>query len=180
MTRQFRMAPMDGLNLGLSIFVGAIPLVFLLSPACSARFGQPGTPVLFIGALTGSVALLIVALLVGIAVYARPSRFVLSPEGLRVVWPVRERMIPLRDLAGVEVLDRSQFRARFGLGVRIGAGGFLGGFGWLKTGPQTFDFYVSRVDRYALVQVRGGNPLLITPERLDEFVRELQALVGPA
>jgi hypothetical protein len=173
-TRQFRMAPMDALNLVLTVVVGVIPLPIVAPAILAAAFGQPGTPVLFIGALTGSIALLIVALLAGIALYARPSRFVLSAEGLRVVWPVRERMIPLRDIAGVELLDRAQFRSRFGMGMRIGAGGFLGGFGWLKTERQTFDFYISRIDRYALVQVRTGHPLLITPEALDEFVRELQ------
>ena len=177
-TRTFRLAPMDGLNTALSVAVGALPILFLLPPILAALFGQPGTPVLLIGGLTGTITLLVLALLAGIALYARPRHFVLAPEGLRVVWPVRQRLIPWRDVAGVEVIDRATFRARFGTGVRIGAGGFLGGFGWLKTERQTFDFYISRVDRFAIVQVRTGHPLLITPAPLDDFAREVQARLG--
>jgi len=179
-TRAFRMAPMDALNTVLTVVVAVIPLGFMTPPVLSAAFGQPGTPVLLIGGITGSISLLVVALLAGIALYARPTRFVLSPEGLRVVWPVRERMIRLGEITGVELIDRAEFRSRYGRGVRIGAGGFLGGFGWLKTDRQTFDFYISRVDRFAVVYVRTGHPLLITPESLDEFVRELHARLGQA
>ena len=174
-TRTFRLAPMDRLNAVLSVVVGAIPLLILLPPILAGLFGGPGTPVLLLGGLTGTIALLVVALLAGIALYARPRSFVLGPEGLRVVWPVRERLIPWRDVVGVEVIDRAAFRSRFGMGMRIGAGGFLGGFGWLKTERQTFDFYISRVDRFAIVQVRKGHPLLITPAALDEFAHEVQA-----
>jgi hypothetical protein len=170
---------MDGLNTALSVVVGAIPLLFLLPPALGAAFGQPGTPVLLIGGLTGTVALLIVALLAGIALYARPQKFVLDAEGLRVVWPIRQRLIPWRDVAGVEVIDRGPFRARFGTGMRVGAGGFLGGFGWLKTERQTFDFYISRVDRFVIVQTRSGHPLLVTPESVEEFAHEVQAHLAP-
>jgi hypothetical protein len=173
--RTFRLAPMDGLNTALSVVVGAIPLLLLLPPILVGLFAEAGTPVLLVGGLTGTTALLVVALLAGIALYARPRQFEAAPEGLRVVWPVRQRLIPWREVVGVEVIDRASFRARFGSGMRIGAGGFLGGFGWLKTERQTFDFYISRVDRFAIVQVRSGHPLLITPEALDEFAREVQA-----
>lgn len=174
---RFRLAQMDGLNLALSVVVGALPFVFVLPPMCGVALGPPGTPVVVFG-LTGGIGLLVLALLVGIALYARPRELVLAPEGLRLVWPVRQRLIPWREIVGVELIDRAAFRARFGLGMRIGAGGFLGGFGWLKTERQTFDFYVSRVDRFAIVQVRTGHPLLITPERLDEFARAVQTHLG--
>jgi hypothetical protein len=172
------MARMDGLNAALSVIVGAIPLLILLPSILIGLLSPPGAHVLVVGGLSGVIALLIVLLLAGIALYARPSRFELAPEGLRVVWPVRQRLIAWSEVVGVEVIDRAAFRARFGMGMRIGAGGFLGGFGWLKTERQTFDFYISRVDRYVIVQVRRGDPLLITPEALDEFAHEVQARVS--
>jgi hypothetical protein len=115
--------------------------------------------------------------LVVVLVYAsvwlawRPVRFELEGEQLHIVWPVRSRSISTRAVVGARVLTSPEFRSEFGYGVRIGAGGLWGGFGLLKTRRATFSMWISRLDRMVLVELRGARPLLITPERPEEFVK---------
>jgi hypothetical protein len=57
--------------------------------------------------------------------------------------------------------------------MRIGVGGLWGGFGWLWTAKKGFlEFYISRAEGLILIELRQGNPLLITPENPERF-REL-------
>ena len=76
-------------------------------------------------------------------------------------------------------LSRKEFKARFGLSARIGAGGLWGGFGWLWTSKGgILDFFISRTDDFVLVERREQRPLLVTPSEPDEFVRELRRIAG--
>lgn len=149
-TWRFALAPMDGLNLGLTVVVGGmvacIPFVSLL--------------------------------LAGIWLYLRPTCFELSPAGLDLVWPLRRERIPLGTLAGVERLSRAALNGRYGTGYRFGAGGFGGGFGQLITPKQTFRMYISRVDEHVLIHTREGLPLLLTPADAAGFVERLESLGG--
>ena len=74
------------------------------------------------------------------------------------------------------MLSREAFRREFGWGVRIGAGGLWGGFGWLYTSKGLVGLYVSRTDRVVLVRRRAGRPLLVTPEDDERFVAALRAV----
>jgi hypothetical protein len=103
----------------------------------------------------------------------RPTRFELSEAGLRLVWPTRNDLVHLRDIESVESLLPKAFKARYGRGMRIGAGGLWGGFGWCWTPKVMFRLYLSRLDRYIIVHTRRGRPLLITPARPDEFIAQL-------
>jgi hypothetical protein len=178
-TRSFRLAPMDGLNLGLTVVVGLmvlpIPFVLLLVPTVLAGGAPPGI-LLMLSCITLPIAVLIVGIFVGIPVYARPLRFVLSPRGVIVIWPVRQRLIPWSTITAVERLSRAELRARYGRGMRVGAGGFLGGFGWYVTPSCTFHFYVSRIDYSVIVHIRGDKPWMITPEAPEELVGMADAL----
>lgn len=179
-TWTFRLAPMDGLNLALSIFsfvLLVVPISVVL-PATLLMSLDPASGYA-VAATFASTITLMVLLFGSIALYARPSRFELSPEGLRVVWPVRQRMLPLADLHWVEAVSKHELRQRYGTGMRVGAGGFLGGFGWYVTGAGKFHFYVSRVDYAVLVHVRGDHPWMITPERPMEFVEVGRGLLRP-
>jgi hypothetical protein len=60
--------------------------------------------------------------------------------------------------------------------MRIGAGGLWGGFGWLYTRKGLLDLYVSRTDRFVLVRLRTGRPLLITPDADERFVAAFRAV----
>jgi len=106
----------------------------------------------------------------------RPTAFELDAAGLEIRWPLRSQRIAAGDIAGADLLSRESFRRDFGWGMRIGAGGLWGGFGWLYTRRGLVDLYVSRTDRFVLVRRRAGRPLLLTPERDESFVDALRAL----
>jgi hypothetical protein len=112
----------------------------------------------------------------GVWLLGRPTAFEVDASGLRIRWPLRRQEIAARDLAGAETLSRETFRRDFRWGMRIGAGGLWGGFGWLYTRKGLLDLYVSRTDRFVLVRRRIGRPLLLTPERDEAFVDALRAL----
>jgi hypothetical protein len=184
MSRQFRLAPMDGLNRVLTIVVGVVML-----PALAPMIGLPvillasGAPT-GVGLIVGGISLVLGAAiglgLAAIPLYARPRRFELDTDGLRVVWPIRSKLVPWGEIALVEQVSSGEFRDRYGWGMRIGAGGFLGGFGWLSTSKQTFHLYISRVDYAVLVHLKNDKPWRITPESPEEFVRDARAFLGPA
>ena len=115
------------------------------------------------------------------AVYAhvwlvwRPTCFEVDVGVLRIVWPVRTREIPRRLIGDVRAMTAAELRARYGFGVRIGAGGLWGGFGLYWTRTTTFSFWVSRTDRMVVVEVTGARPLLVTPEDPERFVAMLRA-----
>jgi hypothetical protein len=148
--RRFPLAPMDGLNLGLTVGVG-----LLVAPI-------PG----------------LALLLAGVWLTMRPTCFELSREGLEIVWPLRRERFPLAAFTGVERLSRAELGARYGRGFRYGAGGFGGGFGQLITPKQRFRMYISRLDEHVLLHVRTGLPLLISPNDAPAFVQCLEELAG--
>jgi hypothetical protein len=158
MAETFRLAPMSPLVLTLTVVLLAMPLVF------------------FVGALLGTRVLAVPALLV-IATYAwvwlrfRPSRFVVRHDALEVRWPLKRRAIPRGEIATVRRIDRQALRREVGWGMRVGAGGLWGGFGWLWTSRRGIvQMYVSRTDRFVWIERAGGRPWLITPERPEAFV----------
>jgi hypothetical protein len=67
----------------------------------------------------------------------------------------------------------ADFRAEYGLSIRIGAGRLWGGFGLLKTRRTTFSMWILRTDRLVIVELRGARPLLLTPETPERFVAAL-------
>jgi hypothetical protein len=157
---------MSHLILGLTTLLLAIPgalvALALLQGGRSAVLLGPG---LFVGALY-----------LGVWLYARPTRFEVAADALRIVWPVRRQSIPRDEVSSARLTDARAIRSEFGWAVRIGAGGLWGGFGWLWTTRRGLvDFYVSRTDGLVLLERRGGRPLLLTPERPAEFVRALGA-----
>jgi len=160
----FRLAPMSGLILGTTGALFLIPIGFLAAPLLDPR--------LFPLALTGGAFALLHAF---IWLYMRPRAFVVSPEGLDIVWPLRRRLIPRADLLGASEVGRDELRREFGLLLRVGVGGLWGGFGlaWSSRGEH-LGLYVSRhADGFVLVRCRATRPLLITPERPAEFAAAL-------
>jgi len=153
------------------------PMIFWMSAAVLVL-----PPVLFYagskvsGLLGVAPAVFVLAIYVFIWLYMRPSHFELSPTSLDVVWPIRRFSTALFDIQSIELLEGSEFRNRYGYGMRIGAGGLWGGFGLLKTRSETFRFYISRLDRYVLIRTASAPPLLITPTDPEDFVRTLELL----
>ena len=167
---RFALAPMSTDIRVLTWVVLAIPLVLYLG----ALQAHGPARVVLVG-----VTALAVALYASVWLWWRPSAFEVSPAGLRIQWPLRARSIRARDLAEGVVLTRDAFRREFGWGMRIGAGGLWGGFGWLYTRKGLLDLYVSRTDRVVLVRLHAGRPLLVSPQDDGRFVAALRAVAVP-
>jgi hypothetical protein len=148
--------------------IRAFTLVMLLLP-----------PALAMGAAAGARPLLIPALFL-ILIYGwvwtrfRPTRFVVRPDAVKVIWPLRRRELPRDQISAVRLLSPQELKEQTGRGVRVGAGGLWGGFGWLWTARRgVVQMYVSRVDGYVWIERGTERPWLITPERPEAFVRAL-------
>src|SRR3974377_781387 len=160
-TRSFRLARMSPLML-------TPTLLFLVLP-----------PMLLVGALfgrhqLGAPALLLLGIDAWVWLRFRPSRFTVQGSGLEVIWPLKCRHIPRESIVSARVIDRQELKREIGWGMRVGAGGGWGGFGWLWTkrrggGPVVF----SRTDGFVWIERAGDRPWLVTPEEPEEFVRAL-------
>lgn len=161
MAESFRLARMSPLILALTAFLLALPLAFLAGPLFGWR-------------LLAVPALLLVAIYAWVWLRFRPSRFDVRRGGLQVIWPLKRSEIPREDISSVRVIDRQALKREIGWGMRIGAGGLWGGFGWLWTKRRGIvQMYVSRTDRFVWIERASGRPWLITPEQPEGFVRAL-------
>jgi hypothetical protein len=145
----------------LTLVVAALPAAFL------------------IGGMTGARVLRVPALLL-ILTYAwvwtrfRPTAFVVHPRTLEVIWPLKRRQVSREEITAVRLVGRDELRRQVGWGMRVGAGGLWGGFGWLWTSRRGIvQMYVSRLDGFVWIERGGERPWLITPERPEAFVRAL-------
>ena len=162
---RFALAPMGRSIRWLTGALLAIPLLLVVA-------GLAAPEVRFLVALGALVA----ALYAGVFALWRPSAFEVTPASLVLHFPTRRLEVPAHEVVSARPIDAAAFRAEYGFAVRVGAGGLFGGFGWLWTRRGGWvEFYVSRVDGAVLVERRGREPLLITPERPEAFVAALRA-----
>ncbi len=159
--QSFRLARMSPLML-------ALTLLFLVVP-----------PLVLVGALFVRHELLAAALLV-LAIDAwvwlrfRPSRFTVQGSGLEVIWPLKCRHLPRESIVSARVIDRQELKREIGWGMRVGAGGIWGAFGWLWTTRRgVVQMYISRTDAFVWIERAGDRPWLLTPEEPEQFVRAL-------
>ncbi len=159
----FRLAPMSAVIAAMTVVVLAIPAVFLLIAANGGR-------------LLATPGFLVIAIYMWVWLRFRPTAFVIHGDALEVVWPLKRRRILRADIASVRMVDRREIREQIGWGMRVGAGGLWGGFGWLWTSRRGIvQMYISRTDGFVWIERRGDRPWLITPERPEEFVKTLMA-----
>lgn len=156
-----RLAPMSPSILALTLFLLTLPVVFVV-------FALYSTWLMVIPA-----AFLLV-MYVWIWLWFRPSTFAIRPDAVEIVWPLRRREIARRSIVHARVLDQAALRREVGWGMRVGAGGLGGGFGWLWTTRRGLvRMYVSRVDSFVWIERGAEQAWLITPDRPDAFVRAL-------
>src|SRR5215831_15565109 len=117
-SRAFPLAGMDPLIWMLTVGLLLLPVIFF----ATVVFG--GSPLLIPGAL-------IVALYAWTWLRMRPTRFVVSPAGLEVVWPLKRSRILCHEIASVRTIDAPALKREVGLAARVGVGGLWGAFGWL-------------------------------------------------
>jgi len=157
----FELAPMCTLLRTLTLVLAALPVTFLLA-------GNVGPRALYLPAL------LLLLTYGWVWSRFRPTAFVVHPDSLEVIWPLKGRRIRRDGISSVRVIDRQELRQEVGWGMRVGAGGLWGGFGWLWTSRRGIvQMYVSRLDRFVWIERGKERPWLITPERSEEFVAAL-------
>lgn len=160
--RNFRLAPMCTLIRTLTLLLLALPLALIIAS-------------LFGATLLALPALLLIAAYAWIWLWFRPTGFIVHPDGIQVRWPLKRREIPREGISNVRVIiDTQQLKQEIGWGLRVGAGGLWGGFGWLWTRRRGIvQMYVSRTDGYVWIERAGERPWLITPEQPEAFARSL-------
>jgi Bacterial PH domain/Protein of unknown function (DUF3093) len=159
--QSFRLAPMSPLIWTLTLALLAVPVVFF----SAAMVGRH---------LLTVPALCVVVLYVWVWLRFRPTRFVVYPDRLEVRWPLKRRSIPRKDIAEVRLIDKRALHSAIGWGMRVGAGGLWGGFGWLWTQRRGIvQMYISRTDGFVWIERVGDRPWLITPAQPAAFVRAL-------
>lgn len=158
---RFRLARMCSVMWLLTLVLAALPLAFGIGAAFGAR--PLGVP-----------ALLLLLIYGWVWTRFRPTAFVVHPLAVEVIWPLKRREIRRDQISSVRLIDRQELRREVGWGMRVGAGGLWGGFGWLWTQRRGIvQMYVSRLDQFVWIERRGTRPWLITPERPDAFVQAL-------
>ena len=146
---------------GLTLALLALPLAFSIGAAVGAR-------------LLAGPAVVLMLIYAWVWARFRPTAFVVHPHALEVIWPLKRREIRRDQISAVRLIDRQELRSQTGWGVRVGAGGLWGGFGWLWTERRGIvQMYVSRIDRFVWIERGSARPWLITPDRPEAFVRAL-------
>lgn len=160
------MAQMSGMIRTTTSALLLLPIGFLAGAACGQSFlAVPGV--------------LLLVLYSWVWLRFRPRRFVVSPDALNVHWPLKRRRIWRRDIAAVRLVDQVALRRDIGWGMRVGAGGLWGGFGWLWTQRRGIvQMYVSRTDRFVWIERISARPWLVTPDDPEGFVRALSSEPG--
>jgi PH (Pleckstrin Homology) domain-containing protein len=158
---RFGLAPMCRLIRVMTIVIAALPAVFLIAGALGPR-------------ILWSPALVIIIVYAWVWTRFRPTAFVVRSHALEVIWPLKATEISRDQITAVRLVDRQELRQQVGWGMRVGAGGLWGGFGWLWTSRRGIvQMYVSRLDGFVWIERGAERPWLITPERPDAFVRAL-------
>jgi hypothetical protein len=157
----FRLAPMSTDIRVLTALLLAIPVGMIVGLLA-------GTRVLYIPLA------FVVAIFAWVWLRFRPSSFVVHPDSIEIIWPLRRRTMPRASIVSCRILDAAQLKREVGWGARVGAGGVWGGFGWLWTQRRGIvQMYVSRTDTLVWIERGRDRPWLITPEHPEEFVRTL-------
>lgn len=159
----FRIAPMDTMIRNITLVLLALPVLFVLSAVFSRAFLIAPT-------------ILVVAIYFWIWLRFRPTQFVVRQDVLEVIWPLKRRQIARDTIADVRIINGCDLKQQVGWGMRVGAGGLWGGFGWLWTQRRGIvQMYISRINELVWIDRTTGRPWLISPERPQEFVQALSS-----
>ena len=158
---RFALARMCPIMRRLTLLLAVLPVVFLIAALFGAR-------------LLGGPALLLALIYGWVWTRFRPTAFVVHPHVLEVIWPLKRRELRRDHISAVHLIDRRELRRQVGWGMRVGAGGLWGGFGWLWTERRGIvQMYVSRMDQLVWIERGRERPWLITPDQPEAFVRAL-------
>jgi hypothetical protein len=159
----FRVAKMSPLILVFTAVALGLPVLL----GVVAMGNNPAATVLRV------TVLFLVLIYAWVWLWMRPNRFELSPDSFDVVWPLRRRSIARDNVLHAEMITLAEFKRRYGFSMRIGVGGLWGQFGYSYTREGLVDTYFSTMGPWLLLQVRGGRPLMISPEDPQQAMRAL-------
>jgi hypothetical protein len=162
-TKTFLLAAMCPVTLVVTLVLLALPVGFFVAALSGARFHV-------------APCFIVIALYLWIWLRFRPTCFVVHERSLEVIWPLKQRELLRHTISSIRLLDRAALKREIGWGLRLGAGGLGGGFGWLWTKRHGLvQVYASRTDGFVWIERINERPWLITPERPEAFVRALSA-----
>ncbi len=137
--------------------------VLLLALTVSVIFdvGYGVFPLIFVGAA---------AVYEGVCLFLRPDHFRILPDGLRIGWAFRHRLLGRQQIQGVRMVSAAE-SGRLGVPHNLGVLGFFGRTRSERLGPV--EAYITEKEAMVLIERRNDRPLLITPERPGVFVEIL-------
>ncbi len=155
----------------------SFPLAPMTRPMTALTAGLLAMPVILLGLAQasplavsmGSTAGLLMVLFVAIWLVARPARYDVGEDGITMVFPVWRRTVPWTAVRAARTFAGDAFTREVGWGMRVGAGGLFGSFGWLVTSIGTLEMYVSRRSDLVLVECEGRKHLLVSPSDAQAF-----------
>jgi len=119
-------------------------------------------------------AAFLILLSAGVWLWMRPTHYEISSRTLTVVWPLRKYIMTRGSIVRVRVLDSREMKKELGSALRIGVGGLFGGFGLLWTRNRgLIRFYITRCDRFVMIERKDGRSFLITVDDPAGMVKEL-------
>jgi len=99
-----------------------------------------------------------------------PQAYAVEPGNLIVQRPGTDVTIPLAGIQRIEIVPGWPiFRGAIRLFASGGAFGFYGGF-WNST-LKRFIAYATRMDKVIILYRTNGNPIVVSPDEPEEFVR---------
>jgi hypothetical protein len=159
----FQIAPMCTMIRIITLVLLALPVLFVLS-------------VVFVGAPLIAPTILLMAIYFWVWLRFRPTQFVVHQDALEVIWPLKRQQISRDSISDVRIVNGRDLKRQVGWGMRVGAGGLWGGFGWLWTQRRGIvQMYISRINDLVWIDRTAGRPWLISPERPQEFVQALSS-----
>lgn len=161
----FRLAKMDALMTGFTIFCWALVIGFFVPPLVDMR----AAPISLVG-------LFMLSIYAFVWFWWRPGTFVIDEGTLKLKFPWRTISVKRSDITACSAITPQELKQRFGNTYRVGAGGLWGGFGWLRTSKKSWiEFYISRQNGYVFIERGEQIPLLLTPTEPEKFVQTLNA-----
>lgn len=158
--KTYRAAPMDGVILGITIFV--LALLVYVGIFMPLQHHDRVSPWL-LGLMAGMVA---------ICWQLKPARYEITSDAIKIIrgWPFVDIAIPLSEVHEVGRRTFSPVTLR-----TFGVGGLFSSTGYFWN-SQLGSFFATITNRTQVVLIDAGRKFVISPENPDEFIADLESI----
>ena len=120
-----------------------------------------------------AISLAILPVIAFIVVYLlRPNNYSVSADKLLIHRIINKVEINRNNIQSVQEIDVSKVKNSL---RTFGVGGFFGSFGKFWNGKLgSMTWYVTRKNNFVLVETKDQKKIILTPDKLEEFVASLQ------